>query len=84
MKAVVKQHCDSVIIYAEHQGFLSTGIQLKKSNKKLVQRLISAIEGGVVHTNPQIKLDTNGKPYLSTSVNVMGRYLASDLSKLGY
>ena len=55
-----------------------------KSGNALANRLARAIRAGVVFTNPEVKTDINGKTYLESKCNVMGKYANSDLKRLGF
>lgn len=81
--ATTKQVADFLHIGAkcEKTGLVvAHSISVKKSHKKLVSRLIDAINAGVVFTNLH-QLDS---ARLGANVEVMGRYLSSDLTKLGF
>lgn len=51
---------------------------------KLADRLVRAIDAGVVFDRPQVVVDVAGKTYVSASCKVLGRTLNADLKKLGY
>lgn len=54
------------------------------ANRKLVYRLKQAIEDGVGWPERRITVDVNGKSYVACKHNLMGRYLNTDLRRLGY
>lgn len=56
----------------------------KASGAKLAKRLHQAIEAGVVFTNLRTLTDQGGRTYAGYDTAVMGRYLNSDLRKLGF
>ena len=51
---------------------------------ELAQRLKRAIKAGVVYTDPYVKQDAAGKPYVKHGCVVMGRTINADLNKLGF
>lgn len=51
---------------------------------KLAQRLKTAVEAGVVLTDPQWAINKLGQRYVSARVTVLGRTLNADLKRLGY
>lgn len=57
-------------------------------NRKVAQRFQQAVADGVVYRNVQIRKDVNQKTYVEADTPnhmcVMGKYLNSDLKKLGY
>jgi hypothetical protein len=52
--------------------------------KKLAHRLVAAIKAGVALTNPVVKTDVEGKTYVHAEAQILGRYMNSDLKKLGF
>jgi len=52
--------------------------------KKYVDRLRRAILAGAACPNPVIKTDVDGKTYVHWDLAVMGKYINSDLKKLGF
>ena len=57
---------------------------IRTSKPRLRDRLIRAINAGVITENPSLKTDVDGKTYVCFSSAVMGRYLNADLKRLGY
>ena len=51
---------------------------------KLANRLIAAIEAGVIIQNPTINIDINGNNYVSATHSVLARTLNADLKRLGF
>ena len=54
------------------------------NNKKLAERLVSAIHAGVAITETKVCTDVNGNTYVSGSHQYRGRCLNADLKSLGY
>lgn len=52
--------------------------------RKLAQRLVRAIDAGVVHSDPALVIDNYGHTYVSARRNVMGRRMNADLKRLGF
>lgn len=48
------------------------------------RRLVAAIEAGAVFHDFTVRTDINGRTYLSASSRVSGRYMNSDLKRLGF
>lgn len=57
---------------------------LRKSHARLAQRLVRAIEAGVVFTDYRIGTDINGQTYLSARNTILSRTMNADLAALGY
>ncbi len=55
-----------------------------KANRNLANRFMRAIATGVVLTNPRVVKDIKSKEYVTFDVDVSGRYLNSQLQKLGF
>lgn len=47
-------------------------------------RLVRAINDGAAYKDASVAIDVNGKTYASANRRFMGKYLNSDLKKLGY
>lgn len=62
----------------------SYGWGLRPTHARLAQRLVAAINDGVIFTNFRMGTDVNGKTYLSATSNILGRTLNADLTRLGY
>jgi len=60
------------------------GICVKKTDRKLAERLKRAIEAQVVHVNPKVVKDLFQQTYVQSDCRVMGRRLNADLRRLGY
>ena len=54
------------------------------SNKRVADRLATAIKAGAVFTDPEVKTDVNGKTYVAAGSRVRGRAASADLQKIGY
>lgn len=53
-------------------------------NRKLVSRLVKAINDGVAVSSPEVKTDKFGKTYVGWDYGVIGRRMSADLKRLGY
>lgn len=53
-------------------------------NMKLAERLVRAIDAGVVHVERTLARDINGATYVAARALVLGRYLNADLKRLGF
>ena len=51
---------------------------------RIAKRLMAAIEAGAVFYEPSVVVDVNGKMFVSARSRVLGRYMPSDLTKLGF
>ena len=51
---------------------------------KLAERVVEACKGGVLFVNVKVLTDINGKTYMGTSCQVIGKHLNADLKRLGY
>ena len=60
------------------------GFQLKPTHRQLAERLVRAIEDGVVFTNPTQEIDVFGRTYIDSDCKVLGRTMNADLNRLGY
>jgi hypothetical protein len=60
------------------------GMILSKTKRALAERLVRAIEAGVVISDLAIKTDVNGNTYVGSKSNVLGRTLNADLKRLGF
>lgn len=60
------------------------GWGLKKTHRALGERLVRAIEAGVVLTPEEIRRDVHNESYLVTRCTVLGRTLNADLRRLGF
>lgn len=82
--ATTKQVCDELHISAKCENTgraLHNTIKVKKSHKALVKRVIDAINAGVLFTC----VKPIGETALIAHTNVLqGKYLAADLTKLGF
>lgn len=54
------------------------------NHKRLAERLVAAINAGVVFGNPELRTDVNGRTYVSADVKVLGRTANADLKRLGF
>jgi hypothetical protein len=54
------------------------------TNRKLVDRLVKAVEAGAVYVDVTVAEDVNGKSYPDYHCKVLGRTLNADLKRLGY
>jgi len=70
--------------FAEVDRIEGMGWIVDPKNKKLIKRLMTAIEAGVVYTNLKIKKDVYNKTYVSGEIQVGGRKLNADLKRLGF
>lgn len=61
-----------------------SGFGLRATDRKLAERLVAAIEAGVVYTDAEVKTDIYGQTYVCADAQVMGRYLNTDLKRLGF
>lgn len=52
--------------------------------RSLARRLVAAVNGGAVFSNPQLKVDVRGKTYVSADCSVYGKHMNATLSRLGY
>lgn len=59
-------------------------VGLRHNDRKLAERLVKAVEAGVIFTNACEKEDIYGVKYLSAESTVLFRLLNSQLRKLGY
>ncbi len=76
-----------VRVTAEELGLDRTdvyGWHLQPKHRKLGERLVRAIEAGVVFTPERIDRDINGKTFLIAPCKVLGRTLNADLRRLGF
>jgi len=64
----------------------TSGIQVADTpaGRALAVRLETAIRHGAVHSDAEVKVDRDGKTYVSATCNVIGRRLNADLARLGY
>lgn len=53
-------------------------------DRRLANRLARALWAGVVYDEVEVLVDNAGKTYAHGHAKVMGRYLNSDLRKLGF
>ncbi len=53
-------------------------------NKKTAERLVAAIDAGVVYTDAHIATDVNGQTYVAARSRVLGRVASADLKRLGF
>ena len=60
------------------------GYLIQAKHKKLVLRLMSAINAGVATKFLGIGVDIAGKTYVLSESQVMGKYMNADLKRLGY
>jgi hypothetical protein len=60
------------------------GWTLSLKHRKLGERLVRAVEAGVVFTPERIDRDVNGKTFLVAPTKVFGRTLNADLKRLGF
>jgi hypothetical protein len=54
------------------------------NGRKLADRLVAAVNAGVVLYDATIKTDINGRTYVCSTSRVMGKYANADLKKLGF
>lgn len=54
------------------------------NNRKLAARLAKAVNAQEVFSNFVLAKDVNGRTYVQSKCAVMGRYLNSDLKRLGF
>ena len=54
------------------------------TSKRDADRLTAAYLSGRAFESTEVKTDVNGATYVAASCKVMGRYLNSDLKKLGF
>lgn len=99
MNELFKKHFDRVEI-EEDSGFGFTALIVKPYwkgvdrpctggtscgyDRKLAERMKRGIEAGVVNPPVSVDTDVNGKTYVSTRLNVLGRCLNVDLKRLGF
>jgi hypothetical protein len=55
-----------------------------KKTRALADRLVAAIDAGVVFGEPVEKTNVHGETYISASTSVMGRGLNASLRRLGF
>ena len=60
------------------------GWEFPAKDSALAERLVRAIEAGKVLAFVGVDKDVNGKTYVVASTGVMGRYMNSDLKRLGF
>lgn len=60
------------------------GIALKLTHRALADRLIRAINAGVVFTDVKILKDVHDAEYISSTCHTLGRRLNADLTRLGF
>jgi hypothetical protein len=60
------------------------GWHLLPKHRKLAERLVRAVEAGVVFTPERVATDVNGNTYLVAPTKVMGRTANADLKRLGF
>lgn len=60
------------------------GYGLDATHRKLAERLVKAIEAGVVFPNPKLAVDVRGRTYVSCGLTVVGRRMNADLCRLGF
>jgi len=54
------------------------------ARKAVAPRLVRAAQAGAIFVDPHVATDTYGQTYVEARCRVMGKYLNSDLRKLGY
>lgn len=52
--------------------------------RRLAERLAQAMRDGKVFRDAEVKVDMNGKTYVSANSNVLGRTANADLRRMGY
>lgn len=57
---------------------------LKLTHRALAERLVRAIEAGVILSEPQIRTDIHGRTYVSVSSSILARMMNAELRRLGY
>lgn len=60
----------------------SSGMSVK--DRRMAERLAAAIKAGKAFIPEGIGTDVNGKTYVRTRANVLGRMLNADLRRLGF
>lgn len=55
-----------------------------QKDRKMAMRLISAVEAGKAITLRGIMVREDGSTYFDTKINVWGKYMNTDLQRLGY
>ena len=60
------------------------GVGWVVKDPKIADRLVRAIEAGVVFKNAKIVLDAHGKSFVTAPATVLGRTLNADLRRLGF
>lgn len=53
-------------------------------NPITARRLAAAINAGAVYSDPEIRMDVDGKTYVRASSRVLGRTASADLKRLGF
>ncbi len=75
---------DTTVLFPKVDRTDLMGFIMKPAKCVLAKRLATAINAGVVFENPTIETDVDGKTFVSSDMNVMGRHLNADLLRLGY
>lgn len=57
---------------------------LKAGHRALAERLVAAIEAGVILSEPVICTDINGATYVSVSSRILSRMMNAELTRLGF
>jgi hypothetical protein len=63
---------------------LRYGIGLKITHRALADRLVRAINAGVVFTNVHVTKDVHDAEYITSTCHTIGRHLNADLKRLGF
>lgn len=57
---------------------------LPARHRALADRLVRAIEAGVVLGDPEIRTDVNGNTYVSATSRILARMMNAELRRLGF